>query len=98
MQIKEVEDWLTSETAKQSKLASHQKPALLSTSIESRLETLRKPFNTLKNRKKPKPPPAPKKPQNATNVAEEKDENRIRQEEDRENIIIDGKHSLIPIS
>ena len=94
MQITEVREWLTSESAQQSKLASHQKPVLLSTSIDSRLETLRKPFNTLKNRKKPKPPPAPKKPQNATNVAEEKDENRIRQEEDRENIILDGNHFL----
>lgn len=59
-QLGDTEGWLREEHAKQKGLESHNDPVLLSASIEARIEDLRKPFNRLKNKKKPKPPPSPK--------------------------------------
>lgn len=94
LQVKEVENWLSTESSKQDKKKAHEKPSLISTFIDTRLDTLRKPFNTLKNKKKPKPPPAPKpKVQNETSESGDKEgeENKIRQEEDREPLDLAGK-------
>ena len=60
MQLGEAEGWLREEDRKQKSLKPSDNPSLLSSAIDERIETLRKPFTRLKNKKKPKPPPSPK--------------------------------------
>ena len=48
------------EEANQKKLSAHESPSLISTTVEAKIEALRKPFNRLKDKKKPKPPAKPK--------------------------------------
>lgn len=60
-QMDEFETWLGTESKQQQGRRAHEEPTLLSTSVDWRVEALRKPFNRLKARKKPKPPPSPKR-------------------------------------
>lgn len=66
LQLGEVEGWLREEERKQKSLKPYDKPSLLSSAIDERIETLRTPFTRLKNKKKPKPPPTPKADANST--------------------------------
>jgi hypothetical protein len=60
LQMDEVEGWLKKEEGRQKKRKPHEDPLLMSADIDTRIDSLRKPFNRLKSKKKPKPAPSPK--------------------------------------
>lgn len=59
------------EEARQKKLKTHEPPVLISTTIDAKIEALRKPFNKLKGKRKPKPPPTPKANSTVTDTGPE---------------------------
>ena len=63
------EKWLDGELAKQGKLRPDQDPVLKAADVDAKLEDIRKVFNKLKIKKRPKPPPPPPSAANDTTNA-----------------------------
>ena len=71
MQLEGFTSWLAAKLKQQGKLSADQVASVTSQEVKAQVEALRKPFNKLKNRKKPPPPPAPAANATAANTTAE---------------------------